>query len=143
MDHMAQKMDEQIEGGISQNDALLSALMDLLDAMACQGAATWETALPQACLMAGRYCEPYLSTPQPFNSVDEWKQALADKVSVTEAFCRVAGEERDAAQARAKELEAEQVTTHAILQELSDTDRLCLCGKCLPCRAYTVLNPKN
>ncbi len=43
--------------------------------------------------------------------------------------------------ARVAELEAEQGTTHAILQELSDTDRLCLCGKCLPCRSYTVLNP--
>ena len=46
-------------------DHIRKALADLLDAMAHQGSPTWERSLQKACVLAGRYCDPYLSLPEP------------------------------------------------------------------------------
>lgn len=50
---------------ILERDELREALSNLLDAMADQGAATWKKALERACMLSGRYIEPYTALVDP------------------------------------------------------------------------------
>jgi len=48
-----------------ENNDYRKILINLLDAMANQNGIEYKDALEKACLVSGRYCEPYISIKTP------------------------------------------------------------------------------
>ena len=71
------RLTAEVERLKAERDAVREALSSLLDALAQQGAPTWERSLERACILAGRYCEPYTSLPDPNEARSDAVLALA------------------------------------------------------------------